>query len=466
MKDHSRWKRVSIKDVCASIIDCVNKTAPVVDYPTQYKMIRTTNVKNGWIDIENVKYVTQNIFERWTRRATPKIGDVILTREAPLGEVGMIRTSDKIFLGQRLVQYRANPNYLDNRFLLYAFQEHDLQSQIKALGSGATVEHMRVPDAEKLTLMLPPLPIQRTIAGILSAYDDLIENNTRRITILEEMAQMLYQEWFVKFRFPGHEHVKMVESELGMIPEGWEYVPVSSTLHINPSTSVPRDGEKAFVPMNSLSNNSMLIDNVELRAGNSGSKFKNDDTLFARITPCIENGKTGYVQFLPSSDAVAFGSTEFIVLRSKTLCPEFVYLMARTDAFRDHAIKSMSGATGRQRVQTTCFDTFFIAQPDLTVLTKFHVLVSPIFRYIYMLARKNSNLRRTRDMLLPKLISGEIDVSSWTESEAEEAAQELATTVAGGTSNYTTTAPLHRVAETPAATPIDKDALEWHSLWE
>lgn len=219
---HSRWHRVCIADVCESIVDCVNKTAATVSEPTHYKMIRTTNVKKGWVHLDEVKYVTEDVFRKWTRRQLPKRGDVILTREAPLGEVGLLRTSDRVFLGQRLVSYRADSHKLDNRFLLYAFQGADVQGQIKSLGSGATVEHMRVPDCEKLTLDLPPLAEQRRIASILSAYDDLIENNTRRIAILEEMARRIYEEWFVKFRFPGHENSRMVESELGDVPQAWK----------------------------------------------------------------------------------------------------------------------------------------------------------------------------------------------------------------------------------------------------
>ncbi len=138
----------------------------------------------------------------------------------------------------------------------------------------------------------------------------------------------------------------------------------------------------------------------------------NGDTLFARITPCLENGKTAFVQFLPSPERVAFGSTEFIVLRSKTLCPELVYLIARSNEFRDNAIKSMSGATGRQRVQEQCFNKFLFAHPDQQTVSTFSKVISPLFRNVYMIATKNKNLRRTRDLLLPKLISGEIDVSN------------------------------------------------------
>jgi len=248
---------------------------------------------------------------------------------------------------------------------------------------------------------------QREIASILSAYDDLIENNTRRIRILEEMAQSLYRDWFVHFRFPGYKKVKMVDSTLGKIPEGWELKKVGDAVWINPSTKVPKEGQKPFVPMGSLSNDTMLINEIQFRDGNSGTKFKNGDTLFARITPCLENGKTGFVQFLTTENDVAFGSTEFIVLRSKTLIPEYVYLISRTKEFRNNAIKSMSGATGRQRVQEACFEKFLIAHPDSATLSKFAENVTPLFQRIYLLNIKNINLCLTRDLLLPKLISGE-----------------------------------------------------------
>ena len=263
-----------------------------------------------------------------------------------------------------------------------------------------------------MEVCVPPLPIQRRIAGILSAYDDLIENSQRRIKILEEMARRLYREWFVHFRFPGHEECRMVESPLGEIPEGWEVKLLPDCVAMNPRVQVPREGIKPFVPMGCLSNDSILISNIESREGNSGSKFQNGDTLFARITPCLENGKTGYVQFLSGSDSVAFGSTEFIVLRSRSLTPELVYLLARSDEFRSVAIKSMSGATGRQRVQEKCFDDYLVIQPSPILLDAFSSVVRPGFDLIYKLHLEIQNLRRTRDLLLPRLLSGQIDVEA------------------------------------------------------
>ncbi|KRV22376.1 hypothetical protein AN459_17705 [Pseudomonas aeruginosa] len=278
--------------------------------------------------------------------------------------------------------------------------------------TGATVPHLNMSDIRGLSIpALPDRKKQRWIATTLAAYDDLIENNTRRIEILEEMARRLYEEWFVQFRFPGHEGVEFKESELGLIPEGWKVVALETAVEINPKTKVERDGEKVFVPMGALSETGMVISGWEIKSGNSGAKFQNGDTLVARISPCLENGKTGFVDFLPATQPTACGSTEFIVLRSRSLCPEMVYCLSRSDRFREVAMKSMSGATGRQRVRVESLLGYPIAQPENELVAKYHAFAQPCFKEIRVLANKNANLRQQRDLLLPKLISGEIDVS-------------------------------------------------------
>jgi len=163
--------------------------------------------------------------------------------------------------------------------------------------------------------------------------------------------------------------------------------------------------------MGSLSQTSMVIEGVEKREGNSGTKFQNADTLVARITPCLENGKTGFVNFLSDDQPVAFGSTEFIVLRPLVLGPCAIYCLSRSHAFRDVAIRSMSGAEGRQRVRPESVQTFPMAQPPQELLDRFEAIAAPMFSQISALARQNTNLRAQRDLLLPKLVSGEIDVS-------------------------------------------------------
>jgi type I restriction enzyme S subunit len=173
---------------------------------------------------------------------------------------------------------------------------------------------------------------QERVVSVLSAYDDLIENNRRRIALLEEAARMLYREWFVHFRFPGHEHVKIIDG----LPEGLERLSASDAFEVNPKTSGDDEGIITYVPMAALSESGMVIDQTPLqeRQASTSVRFRNGDTLFARITPCLENGKTGFVQFL-ADEEVACGSTEFIILRGRHVSNFFVYLTAREPRFTD-----------------------------------------------------------------------------------------------------------------------------------
>lgn len=218
----SNWRSYKLKELCSDIIDCVNKTAPLSPIPTPYKMLRTSDIRNGKINLENLNCVSEQTYLLWTRRGKLQKGDVILTREAPLGEVGLVKEPNNYFLGQRLVLLRADPKKADNRFLLYALQFHDNKQAIISKGVGSTVLHLRVPECEKIEIYAPELPQQKKIADILSAYDDLIENNQKQIKLLEEAAQRLYKEWFVDLRFPGWENTKIVDG----VPEGWERLPL------------------------------------------------------------------------------------------------------------------------------------------------------------------------------------------------------------------------------------------------
>ncbi len=213
-----KWETYKLKQLCSEIVDCVNKTAPTSDVPTPYKMLRTSDIREGKINLENLNCVTKEVYEKWTRRGKLQKGDVIFTREAPLGEVGLVREEKNYFLGQRLVLFRANNKMCDGRFLMYSLLWHDNKQAIISKGVGSTVAHLRVPECENIEIKVPDLDVQHRIADILSAYDDLIENNQKQIKLLEEAAQRLYKEWFVDLRFPGYENTEIVDG----VPEGWK----------------------------------------------------------------------------------------------------------------------------------------------------------------------------------------------------------------------------------------------------
>lgn len=345
-------------------------------------------------------------------------GDTLFARITPCLENGKIAQYESVgdeagFGSTEFLVFRARPEVADPGYV-YCLSRSDLiRKPAERSMSGASGRQRA--DAKAVAGIRVPAPVlstQRKIAAVLTSYDDLIETNMRRIMVLEGMAQDLYHEWFVKFRFPGHERLGFIDSPLGEVPLAWPIGAVREAVVISPTLPVAKHEKVPFVPMGSLSETSMLIGEIEYRSETSGSRFQNGDTLFARITPCLENGKTAYVQFLESNEAVACGSTEFIVLRSKTLCPEYVYLMARSRPFRDNAIKSMSGASGRQRVSEGCFDKFLLAQPPEALLERFQNITRPQFQMIHLLNSRNQVLRRTRDLLLPPLISGELDVST------------------------------------------------------
>jgi type I restriction enzyme, S subunit len=403
------WPLVPIKSVYHALYDGPHATPKPADEGPVFLGIKNIT-EDGRLDLSEIRHISEEEFPRWTRRVEPRAGDIVFTYEATLNRYAIIPEGFRGCLGRRLALIRPDESKVDKRFLFYSFFSDEWRQTIaNNTLIGSTVDRIPLTNFPEFPIRLPPLPTQRKIAGILSAYDDLIENNTRRIAILEEMAQRLYQEWFVHFRYPGHEDVPLVDSELGPIPEGWEVKRLGEVIAVNPRTVVPKEGLKPFVPMASLSENSMLIADITTREGNSGSKFMNGDTLLARITPCLENGKTGFVQFLPEPDAVAFGSTEFIVLRSVSVCPEFAYLLARSEEFRNQAIRSMTGATGRQRVQDEAIRNYLVVTPPQPIIGALIETTKPLFEQIWTLACGNSYLIAMRDLLLPRLLSTRCD---------------------------------------------------------
>nr|WTB31189.1 restriction endonuclease subunit S [Streptomyces sp. NBC_00830] len=160
----AKWPVKSVSEICSLVVDCINRTAPVVDYATPYKMIRTTNVKNGKVDLSSVRYVDEEIFHKWNRRTTPQRGDVLLTREAPVGESGILESDDQVFLGQRLMLYRADPEFATPEYLMATFRSPFLHHQFDKHGSGSTVKHLPLPVCRNFEVPTPPIALQKTFS--------------------------------------------------------------------------------------------------------------------------------------------------------------------------------------------------------------------------------------------------------------------------------------------------------------
>ncbi|MUL36769.1 restriction endonuclease subunit S [Gloeocapsopsis dulcis] len=375
-----------LNDVCKLIVDCEHKTAPTqaVGYPS----IRTPNIGRGRLILDNVNRVSEKTYLAWTKRATPQANDLILAREAPIGNVAIIPKNLKVCLGQRTVLIRPDQNQVDSNYLCYLLLGDEIQGKILGLSNGATVHHLNMKDIRNLELPeIPPISTQRKISGILSAYDRLIENNTRRIKILEEMARSLYDEWFAKFRFPGYEQTSMVDSELGLIPEGWELKKLGNLVELVYGKALKAE---------------QRLGGLVAVYGSSGIVGYHNEYLAK--APGIIVGRKGNVGsvFWSEDDFFPIDTVFYVQTR---ICLHYVYYNLKNQNF----INNDAAVPGLNRNQA--YSLPFIL-PSQEALERFQNFVSPIFRQLKKLRSKNTNLRKTRDVLLPKLISGEIDVEN------------------------------------------------------
>lgn len=394
-----------LKDVCKLIIDCEHKTAPIqeIGYPS----IRTPNIGKGRLILDNVNRVSEETYQAWTKRAIPEGEDLILAREAPIGNVAIIPKNLKVCLGQRTVLIRPDRTKIDPYYLCYLLLGDEVQGKIHSMSNGATVHHLNMADIRSFELpKLPSLKAQQKIASILSAYDDLIENNTRRIKILEEMAQMLYREWFVNFRFPNHEQFKMVESELGLIPEGWEHKILGDIAQeirrgINPEKLDP---ETPYFGLEHLPRKSIALSDWGKASDIKSTKlvFKKGEILFGKIRPYFHKVGVAPINGICSSDIIVIQPKDSKYFSITLAC-------VSSEDFVNQATQTSQG-TKMPRANWDVLTKYTIVIPPSKLFQQFNKSIEANVQQIQNLVLKNINLRKTRDLLLPKLISGEIDI--------------------------------------------------------
>ncbi len=413
------------------------KRAPIVENDTGIKCIRIQDISqkknyNNW----GFSEVTSQNFEKFQLKKE----DILIARTG--GSIGVncyIFENMQAVYNNGLIRIRVDKNNYNSKFVYYLLQTDSFKQHIYAIAFSTSAQpNMKIRHLLEFKFMDLPLKNQNKIVNILSTLDDKIELNKKINQTLESIAQTIFKSWFIDFD-PVHAKANMnsedeynaiakelgisreildlfpsefEESELGLIPMGWEVKPISEAIFVNPISKMKKGTLAKYADMKSLPTSGYCIDEVSEKEYNGGVKFVNDDVLIARITPCLENGKTGLVDFL-KRDEVGFGSTEFIVLRKKgAIKKEFIACLSRLSSFRKHCEKNMTGTSGRQRVQNSCFSNFFLAFPkEPSILDAFHHYLNPIF-CLMSSNHKNSNiLRDMLNILLPKLISGEIDVT-------------------------------------------------------
>ncbi len=389
-------------------------------------VLRTLNIEEGGsINPEDAVFVSDSDAEEFKRFELFE-GDILFVMVgATLGKVG--RVSEEVLpalLNQNMWKIRARDSLSDQKFLYYCFKQN--VSEIIGWASGSARGFLRRDDCRNLSISLPSLQEQRAIARILGTLDSKIELNRNTNETHEGIAKALFKSWFVDFDpvrakaegrptglpdeiselFPD----SFEESELGKIPSGWRLGPLTQILQVDPKRSLPKGLVSPYLEMKGVPTSGHSAIGVYDREFTSGTKFQNGDTLLARITPCLENGKTAMVDFLEEGQ-IGWGSTEFIVLCG--IRPEhnaFAYYLARSAEFREHAIRNMVGSSGRQRVPSDALADFHLAQAPFSILNAFSSLADTLLGRISRASQENSTLSELRDALLPRLISGELRV--------------------------------------------------------
>ena len=381
-----------LSDVCELIVDCPHSTAK--DEGKGYPLIRTPNIGKGRLLLEGVHRVSQEVYDKRNFRAVPQKNDLIFAREAPAGNVAIIK-DETVCLGQRTVLIRPNVDVINPDFLVYFLLSPKQQYALLGTANGATVAHVNIPTIRNLPIEIPDISIQNKIADILSNYDNLIENNQKQIKLLEEVAQRLYKEWFVDLHFPGYESVSITDG----VPEGW------SLEYINDVADVQYGYAFDGSLFNDKGNGKPIIRIRNIPDGNT----KDYTTEEANEQYIVKNGDIVvgmdgefHINSWSGEDAYLVQRTCRIKPKNENMNGYLLYAIYEPIKFFE---KTVVGATvahlGKKHI-----DTIQI----MTAPEKFYIPFQTLFNKRQVLLNQNKKLAEARDRLLPKLMSGEIEV--------------------------------------------------------
>lgn len=342
-----------------------------MNLPTNSKKIRTAN---NWVSFEAAS--------RMKAKLVPE-GAVVFAKIGEALKAERLREITRpTAIDNNMMAAIAKPT-VDPKFLSYLLEHVHLASWAE----GSALPFLRQGDLVRVPVMLPPLVEQRGIAMTLCSLDDKIESNRRAQALIESIVRAHFDRLF----------------DVSLDTTG---LAVSELVEVNPRRALARGSAATYVGMSSLPEFSAEIYDWETRIFSSGQRFINGDVLMARITPCLENGKTAVVDMLKASE-VGWGSTEYIVLGPKgEFSTPWIYCLVRSEEVRGFAIRSMTGTSGRQRFQSSGFDGYKIPAPGANALIEFNKLSLPLFERMTQLRDENRALSTLRDALVPELLSG------------------------------------------------------------
>lgn len=402
----------TLNDICEFIVDCLHNTAPIQD--EGYPLIRTPNIGKGNLLLDDVQRVSHDTYKIWTRRATPQKNDLILAREAPAGNVALIRDGQVVCLGQRTVHLRPNPKQVNPYFLCIYLLSPKIQAKLLSGETGATSRHVNMKDIRKLAMDdLPELTIQNTTASIIESYSIFIDINRRRIQLLEEATRLLFREWFVYFKFPNHEKVKIVDRGGRKMPAEWDYLPFTkiklfkkAPLGVPVFTDIRQYYQTSEIDGTSITGNGEEVD-YENRPSRADIAPRINTVYFAKMKDTDKvlyfNKGNAYLleKVLLSTGMVGFTTDEKYL--------GFLFGLLTSYEFVQYKNNFATGAT-QVSLNDASLKKIKVLLPALNLVELYSEIVNPLLEECSLLRSQNQKLTQARDLLLPRLMSGAIEV--------------------------------------------------------
>lgn len=395
------WEKVKLNDVCSSIYDGDHNAPPKSDTGVPFVTISNIDAADGSIDFSNTAHVPNSYFESLKPERRPRPGDVLYSVVGSFGIPSLVK-DQKPFVFQRHVAILRPNDRIEPEYLYYSMKGRNFYHWADSVAIGAAQRTVTLGQLREKTIALPPLPVQSRIAGVLSAYDKLIENNRKQIKLLEEAAQRLHKEWFVDLRFPGHETTPIHNG----IPEGWKRTTVGEICELIRDSSRPDDRNEStmYIGLEHMPKNSICLNMYGDVSSATGSKlnFRKNDILFGKIRPYFH--KVGFAQ------CNGVTSTDTLVMRAKPNCFGILLEIVSSDAYVAYATATSKTGTKMPRADWNAMSAYELLEPSARVLAQFDGFVKQITDEIMNLSNQIVAAREARDRLLPKLMSGEIEV--------------------------------------------------------